>query len=142
MRTLLITILLSCALTTQAKEAESALTQDIRKFFKLTNVAELSFADIQNNIELQSRANPDIPAEFWKELLTKLNPQEFIERMVPIYEKHFSHEEIKAWIAFFESPHGQAFLKSQIVVLQECSAASQAYVEEVAAPLLKKLEKK
>ncbi|OYW28535.1 MAG: hypothetical protein B7Z47_05710, partial [Chthoniobacter sp. 12-60-6] len=95
-----------------AKEAESALTQDIRKFFKLTNVAELSFADIQNNIELQSRANPDIPAEFWKELVTKLNPQEFIERMVPIYEKHFSHAEIKAWIAFFESPHGQTFLKS------------------------------
>ncbi len=62
--------------------------------------------------------------------------------MVPIYEKHFSHEEIKAWIAFFESPHGQSFLKSQVVVLQECSVVSQAYVEEVAAPLLKKLEKK
>lgn len=142
MRSLLITILLSCALPAQAKEAESALVQDIRKFFKLTNVAELSFADIKNNIELQSRANPDVPAEFWKELLTKLSPQEFIDRMVPIYEKHFSHEEIKAWITFFESPHGQAFLKSQVVVLQECAAASQAYVEEVAAPLLKKLEKK
>lgn len=142
MRFLLITILLSCAMPAQAKEPESALRQDIRKFFKLTNVAQLSFADIQNNIELQSRANPDIPAEFWKELVTKLNPQEFIERMVPIYEKHFSHEEIKAWITFFESPHGQAFLKSQVVVLQECAAASQAYVEEVAAPLLKKLEKK
>ncbi|MDB6005536.1 MAG: hypothetical protein JWR15_2523 [Prosthecobacter sp.] len=142
MRTLLITIFLSCSLTTQAAEAESPLTPDIRKFFKLANVAELSFADIQNNIELQSRANPDVPAEFWKELLTELKPEEFINRMVPIYEKHFSHEEIKAWIAFFESPHGQAFLKSQVVVLQECSVVTQAYVEEVAAPLLKKLEKK
>jgi len=142
MRTLLITIFFSCALTAQAKEGDSPMVQDIRKFFKLTNVAELSFADIKSNIELQSRANPDVPAEFWKELLTKLKPQEFIDRMVPIYEKHFSHEEIKAWIAFFESTHGQSFLKSQIVVLQECSVAGQAYVEEVAAPLLKKFEKK
>lgn len=142
MRTLLITIFLSCAFTAQAKEGDSPMVQDIREFFKLTNVAELSFADIKNNIDLQRRANPDVPDEFWKELLNKLKPEEFIERMVPIYEKHFSHEEIKAWITFFESPHGQAFLKSQVVVLQECSAVSQAYVEEVARPLLKKLEKK
>ena len=29
---------------------------------------------------------------------------EFIERMIPIYDKHFSHNEIKAWIAFVETP--------------------------------------
>ncbi len=142
MRAILITIFLSCVLPAGAKEGESALTQDIRKFLKLTHVAELSFADIKSNIELHSQANPDIPAEFWKELTDKLKPQEFIDRMVPIYEKHFSHEEVKAWIAFFESPHGQSFLKSQLVVLQESSAAGQAYVDEVAAPLLKKLQKK
>jgi hypothetical protein len=142
MRTILITLALSWAFWAQAKDADSPLTEDIRKFLKLTNVAELSFADIKNNIELQSRANSDVPAEFWKELLNKLKPQEFVERMVPIYEKHFSHEEIKAWIAFFESPHGQSFLKNQVVVLQECSGVGQAYVDEVAAPLLKKWEKK
>lgn len=142
MRIILITILLSCLTMVRAKEGDSAKTQDVRKFLRLTNVAELSFADIKSNIELQSRANPDVPAAFWKELSANLRPQEFIDRMVPIYEKHFSHDEIKAWIAFFESPHGQAFLKSQVVVLQECSAAGQAYVDEVAAPLLKKLEKK
>ncbi len=142
MRTILITIFLSCALTVQAKEGDSPMAQDIRKFFKLTNVAELSFADIKSNIELQRRANPDVPDEFWKELLNKLKPEEFINRMVPVYEKHFSHENIKAWIAFYESSHGQAFLKSQTVVLQESSAVGQAYVEEVARPLLEKLAKK
>jgi hypothetical protein len=142
MRIALFTLVLSCMLTAQAAEREPAQIQDIRKFLKLTNVAELSFADIKTNIELQSRANPDVPAEFWKELTEKLKPQEFVERMVPIYANHFSHAEIKSWIAFFESPHGQSFLKSQVVVLKECSEAGQAYVEEVAAPLFKKLEKK
>lgn len=142
MRTLLITLFLSCALAAPAKDAAPTIIQDIHKFFKLTHVAELSFADIKSNMELQKRANPNIPAEFWTELLNKLNPQDFLDRMVPIYEKHFSHEEIKAWIVFFESPHGQAFLKSQVTTLQECTAAGQAYVEEIAAPLLKKFEKK
>ncbi|WP_395747805.1 DUF2059 domain-containing protein [Prosthecobacter sp.] len=142
MRTALLTLVLSCILSVQAAEKDPALIQDIRKFLELTNVAELSFADIKTNIELQSRANPDVPAEFWKELTDKLKPQEFVERMVPIYASHFSHAEIKSWIAFFESPHGQSFLKSQVAVLKECSAAGQAYVEEVAAPLLKKLQKK
>jgi hypothetical protein len=122
--------------------SDSAKVQDIRRFFKLTNVAELSFADIKNNAELQRRANPQIPNEFWTELLKELKPEDFIERMIPIYDKHFSHEDIKAWITFFESPAGQAFLKNQRLVLQESAEVGQAYVQEIGGPILKRLRSK
>lgn len=126
----------------QAQSSDVGKTQDIQKFFKLTNVAELAFADIANNLELQRRANPDVPEKFWKELLMGIKQEEFLARILPIYDKHFSHEEIKAWVAFFESKPGQAFLKNQRVVLEESAKAGQAYVEEVSGPILQRLEKK
>ena len=122
--------------------ADSPKVQNIRRFLKLTNTAELSFADIKNNAEMQRRANPQIPDLFWKELLKKLKPEELIERIIPVYEKHYSNEDLTAWVAFFESKSGQAFLNRQKVVLQESSVVGQAYVEEVAAPLLGRRKKK
>lgn len=138
-------ILLSFALLSifgSAQAGDAAKLQDIRAFFQLTNVAELSFADIKNNAELQRRANPQIPNEFWSELLNELKPEAFIERMIPIYDKHFSHDEIKAWIVFFESPAGQKFLRNQPMVLQESAVAGQAYVQEIGGPILQRLRKK
>lgn len=125
-----------------AQAGDTAKLQDIRTFFKLTNVAELSFADIKNNAELQQKANPQIPKEFWIELLQELKPEEFIERIIPIYDRRFTHDEIKAWIVFFESPAGQKFLKNQPTVLQESMIAGQAYVQEVGEPILRRLRKK
>jgi hypothetical protein len=135
-------LFISIAFTFQMQAGDQAKVQDIRKFFKLTNVAELSFADIKSNAELQRQANPQIPAEFWTELLKELKPEEFIDRMIPIYDKHFSHEEIKAWIAFFETPAGQAFLKNQRLVLQESAVVGQAYVQEIGGPILNRLRNK
>jgi hypothetical protein len=138
----LLALSFSIAFTLQVHASDPAKVQDIRKFFKLTNVAELSFADIKNNAELQRQANPQIPAEFWTELIKELKPEEFIERMIPIYDKHFSHEEIKAWIAFFETPAGQAFFKNQRLVLQESAIVGQAYVQEIGGPILNRIRSK
>ena len=106
------------------------------------NVEEFAFADMKERAELQRQSHPEVPDKFWNELFKQLKPEEFSSRMVPIYDKHFTHDEIKAWIAFFESAPGQAFLKNQTVVLQESARAGQAYVEEVSAPILKRLQNK
>lgn len=132
----------SLTFASTALAADSEKIQDIRKFFQISNVAETSFADIRNNAELQRRANPQIPDEFWKELLTQLKPEDYMERMIPVYDKHFSHEEIKAFIVFFESQAGKAFLKSQNIVLQESMMAGQAYVQEIGGPILKRLRER
>jgi len=139
---LLLSFLTSTVLLAQAPPPDSPKIQDIRRFFRVTNVGELAFADIRRNCELQKRANPDIPTEFWTELLKALKPGEFVERMVPIYDKHFSHEDIKAWNVFFETGPGQVFLKNQMVVLEESMIAGQSYVQEVGGPILQRLRKK
>ncbi len=132
-------ILFGVTFMLQVNASDSNKLQDIRKFFELTNVAELSFADIKRNTEMQRKANPQIPNQFWNELLKALKPTEYIEKMVPIYDKHFTHDEIKAWIVFFKSDAGQTFLKKQRMVLEESLIAGQAYVQEIGGPILRRM---
>jgi hypothetical protein len=123
----------------QAKASDPSKLQDIRRYFVLTNAAETIFADIKNAAELQRRGNPQITDEFWKELFSELKPGEIVERLVPIYDKNFSHDEIKAWNQFFESPAGQVFIKKQPEVINEGNIVGQAYVQEVGGPILRRL---
>ena len=140
----IIVLLFSMAISLQAyaQEGDPVKIQDIRRFFSIVNLVDMAFVDIKNNAELQRRANPQIPNEFWAELLNTLKPDEFIDRVVPVYDKHFTHQEIKDWISFYTSPSGQAFLKKQPVILQESMVVGQAYVQEIGGPILKRLRQK
>jgi len=135
-------ILVSVLGAGQVRADDTSKIDDIRRFFEITNVAELAMADIKQSIELQKRANPKVPAKFWTELLDEIQPDEFIKRMIPIYDRTFTHEEIKAWLAFFESSAGQAFLKNQKAVLTESAKAGQAYVQEVSDSVARRLKLK
>ena len=137
-------LLFSVVFTFQAhaQASDPSKLEDIRRYFALTNTAETVFADIKSAAELQRRANPQIPDQFWKELFSELKPGEFAERLVPIYDKIFSHDEIKAWIVFFESPAGRAFIRKQPEVIQEGNIVGQAYVQEVGGPILRRLRNK
>jgi hypothetical protein len=128
--------------TLQGQPADSSKVQDIKRFFKILKLEELYSSDIRNNIELQKRANPQIPAEYWPEFEKRFKISEYIDRVVPIYDKHFSHEEIKAWISFFESPAGQSYLSKQSIVLEESGVVGKEYVQEIGAPILERLGKK
>lgn len=134
-------VLMALGISCPVLADDSTKEQDIRKLFNITNTAVLNYEETKKIAELQRRANPQIPPAFWTELFNELKPEGFIDRMVPIYNKHFSHEEIKAWIVFFESPFGQAILKKEPVALQESTAACQAYVQEVGGPILRRLNK-
>lgn len=137
-----ITLVLALAILASGHAAaeDTSKDDDIRRFFAITNVAELAMVDIRQNIELQKRANPKVPARFWTELLEEIKPSEFTERMVPIYDRKFTHEQIKAWLEFFESDAGQAFLNNQRAVLEESAAVGQAYVQEVSGSVARRLK--
>ena len=44
---------------------------------------------------------------------------EMVDAMVPIYQRHLSHEDIEAILAFYSSPVGQKLLREQPAVMQE-----------------------
>jgi len=55
---------------------------------------------------------------------------EIIEQLIPLYDKHFSADELKACIAFYSSPEGQKLLQTIPVLMQESVDISAKYFEQ------------
>ena len=55
---------------------------------------------------------------------------EIIEQLIPLYDKHFSADELKAYITFYSSPEGQRLLQTIPVLMEESVDISAKYFEE------------
>jgi hypothetical protein len=60
--------------------------------------------------------------------------------MVPIYQKHFTHNDIKAFIAFYESEAGRKLAQKTPVITEEAMQVGQQWGAEMATKIIKKIE--
>lgn len=123
----------------------SAFDNDIRKFLKITNTEE-SFQQVMPAMIAQFKTlRPDIPNDIWKTLAKEMKREGasgLIEKMIPLYKKHFTHGDIKGLIAFFESPVGQKYAEKTPIITQESMAVGQEWGKEIAQKVQQKLKRK
>lgn len=55
---------------------------------------------------------------------------EIIEQLLPLYDKHFTADELKAFIAFYSTPEGKKLLETIPVLMEESVDISAKYFEE------------
>ena len=76
---------------------------------------------------------PDTPNSYFdavKHEMKKLIAEKahgLIERCVPVYEKHFSQDEVRKMIAFYDSPVGQKVRRETPLVQRECTAVGEEW---------------
>lgn len=58
-------------------------------------------------------------------------PGGMVERSVAIYAKHYTHQEIKDLLAFYQTPTGKKSLSAFPVLMTESIGASQAWVQSM-----------
>ena len=86
---------------------EDAKRQDIRKLLVVTGSAEIGIQSLRNMVGQFRASMPNVPAAFWDEFMKEVSAEELVELIVPIYDKHYTHAEIKQLISFYETPHRQ-----------------------------------
>ena len=64
-----------------------------------------------------------------------------IEKIVPIYDRHFSHEEIRGLIQFYETPLGRRSIELIPQITQESMAAGQEWATERILEVLREMAK-
>ena len=83
----------------------------------------------------------DVPEEFWSEAKTMMDSNELVELIIPIYDRHFSIEEIEDLIAFYQTPTGKKLVKTQPIIMEESMLAGQIWGDEFAQRVVEKLKK-
>lgn len=104
---------------------------DLKKLFELIKSEEMVDKMTQNLIPLfRKQAEENIKGEDEKEKfnvfmdfmmgeLKSMTMKMVNEDMVVIYDKHFTHQEIKDLIRFYESPTGKKMIEKTPVVMKE-----------------------
>ncbi|WP_168210320.1 DUF2059 domain-containing protein [Persicimonas caeni] len=123
-------------------KGESAKRKDIRKLLEITGSAELGLQVVDQMIAQFKMSAPNVPSEFWDEFRKDINKDGLVEIIVPIYDKHLTHDEIKALIKFFESPAGKSYVKKLPIITRESQMAGQKWGREIAQKVQKRLQEK
>lgn len=134
---LVLALPLSAAAPGQATPSKQAL---IQRLLKLTKAGELGLQAMRQGITAQKQASPQIPEAFWTEFMKRFSVEQIEAMVLPVYERHFSAEELQALLRFFETPAGRAFLEKQPVIQQESMEAGQALGEKIGREVAEKLQ--
>ncbi len=86
-----------------------------------------------------SERNPQIVDRILQKFVQRLDSAEILDYLVPVYAKHFAHEEIRQLIQFYDSPIGRRLLEVTPSLMQDASAASQKWMQKVMPGIVQEL---
>jgi hypothetical protein len=104
----------------QAESSSAEKQHDIRRLIELTGMAgvtaQCSDAMSRQLVFVFREARQDVPDDLFLIIRKELDsfyaehatgPNGMVERVVPLYDKHFSHAEIRELLKFYQSELGQ-----------------------------------
>lgn len=122
--------------TTPAKEAK------IRELMKLTGAAELGVQVMNQLITSLRPAITGAPEQFWQDFAKEVKPSDLVDRVIPVYSRHFSEQDLDGLLAFYRTPLGQKVVHEMPATMTECVALGQEWGRQVAAQLIAKAKAK
>jgi uncharacterized protein len=125
-----------------SQPADSEKVADIHKLLNLSGSGKIGVQVVAQMIPALQKALPTVPQDFWDDFQKEIHPEELEELIVPIYDKHFSHEDIKKLIAFYESPIGKKLAGELPSISQESMQAGQQWGRQIAQKAIKEVQEK
>ena len=126
--------------------------KEIEKMLQLTGMEKMFVqikAQMVSGLKAQTKQLPESeqpPESFWEKLQEKMDTRELLEKIIPLYDKYYTIEDLKAVNSFYESSAGQKLLSTLPQIMQESMKIGQEWGErigkEVAEEAAKELEKK
>ena len=112
--------------------------KDIKKLLEVSGILrQLSYMQdtFMNSVSIMiSGTFPKVPDEFWKEfnqLVGEKEMNELIARVIPVYDKHMSHETVKKLVEMFETPFWEEWKKKMPEISREAGVVGSQWGREI-----------
>ncbi|MDR1307476.1 MAG: DUF2059 domain-containing protein [Treponema sp.] len=133
-------ILLFCAAAVsgfgQSKEKEA----EIIRLLELTNVKNLAEQVFDLYIPQLQTLVPSVPQEFWDLFKAQMDFDDFIKAYIPLYDRYYTLEEIRAMIVFYESPAGKKVIEVTPLMTAESMSIGQEWGLKMGQKLLEEMK--
>ena len=114
----------------------------MRKLLQVSGAGNMGKQASDQLLAQYRRQMPTVPAEVWDEIAREAKPEMFVELIVPVYQKHFSTEDVDQLIGFYESPIGKKLVQEQPGIMKDSMSVAQVFGQQVAAKVQQKLQEK
>ena len=114
--------------------------QEIEKLLTVTGMTNLMDQMKGQMINSLRSTMPNVPADFWTKFEAKMDSGQLISKLIPVYDKYYTLEDLRAVNAFYQSPTGQKLLSTLPSVMQEGMQIGQKWGQEIAQAAAKEAE--
>ena len=97
----------------------------ILKFIEVFGTRQAMTQNLESMLKTLPPNNPET-----KKIKENIKVEEIIERLVPIYDQHFTEEELKAYIDFYSSPQGRKLIDGIPLIMRQSVGVSAQYFQE------------
>ncbi len=118
--------------------SETEKEKDIEKLLEVSGIlSQLSYMEdtLMNSVSMMiSGSFPKVPDEFWSEfnqLIGKKEMDELVARVIPVYDKHMSHETVKKLIQMFETPFWEEWKNKMPLISREAGVVGSQWGKEI-----------
>ncbi len=123
---ILLVLLWVTAVNPVFSETFSEKKKDIKKLLQVSGILDqLDYMQdsLLNNVSMMVTGSfPNVPEAFWGEfnqLIGKKEMDDLVTRVIPVYDKHMSHETVKKLITMFETPFWNEWKEKMPLISRE-----------------------
>jgi hypothetical protein len=126
----------------RAAEISPEKKQEINHLIKLTGMEKLMNQVVGQMLDSLKTAHPEVPADFWETFRKHADVHEFLDQVIPLYDKYYTLEDLKGINAFYESPAGQKILNTMPQIMQESMKLGQEWGTRIGQKAAAEIEQK
>ena len=133
MRKLLVFAVITMVAFVSAAQTEipAAKRQEIEKMLRLTGMEKMMSQIKTQMIAGLKTQMTQVPEEFWTRFESKMDMRALLEKIIPLYDKYYTTEDLKAVNAFYQSTAGQKVLSTLPKIMQESLAIGQEWGKKI-----------
>jgi hypothetical protein len=119
---------------------DTAKAQTIRKLLEITGARNL-YQQMSSQVFAGLKDQyPQVPAKFWDIAAQEMKTDEFLDEIIPIYQKYYTNDDLKQLVAFYQTPIGQKTISILPQLSRESIAAGLKFGRTVAKRITDKLK--
>lgn len=119
-------------------EIDPDKAKDIRKLLRVSGIHQqldyMKEGVLDSYGSVIAATYPKVPDAFWEDyygLIGEKEMKQLIDRVVPVYDKHMSHEVIRKLINMFENPFWEEWKKKMPIISREAGQMGSDWSQEL-----------
>lgn len=114
---------------------------DIRALMELTGAGRMGAQFVDQIVASLKQTYPDVPDRFWQAFAAGINTDKLVEKLVPVYDKHLTHDDVRQVIEFYRSPVGRKMIAVLPQISRDSMKIGEAWGREIAEQAAARIEK-